>query len=123
MSGTESGTDAGVLTGNETGTAEQKVIITLFADRDFGTRVAIAAVIIMFLFFAYYLIGGYTTTCSCGESYQNCGCHRGTTHAHHHGQYHGRTHAHPYGNVSHVHQPPSSNGSSNIYQAGPYLNF
>ena len=102
------------------------VLVTLFADQSTNTRVGIAAIVILFLLFTYYLIGGYTNTCGCGsgEPYQNCGC---SSHSYPNAHSNMQSHAHAYGNYPHVHQPitqpMTQPGSSNIYQAGPYLNF
>lgn len=92
------------------------VVITLFSEQNFATRVGIAAIIILFLLFAYYLIGGYTNTCGCGsgEHYQNCGCQK--MHSHYH--------QHQLGGYPHVHQLNSSSPAitnPNIYQMSPYL--
>ena len=43
-------------------------------DNDYSTRILIVSLIILFLLFTYYLIGGFTRTCECGESFQNCHC-------------------------------------------------
>lgn len=105
-----------------------KVMVALFAKDSYTTRIGVAALIILFLFFAYYLIGGYTSNCACGsgESYQNCSrCGRMNYSSPPYG--HAHAHSHPQGNYSHQHQiqapPPPSVGQSSIYQSGPYLNF
>jgi hypothetical protein len=113
-------TERGLVSEDDTAT---KIVVKIFETQDFPTRVGIAAVIILFLLFFYYMIGGYTNTCGCGsgEPYQNCsGCHRSHSYAHSH-PYGGYPHTHPSaGQMSHA---PYSNGSTSIYQAGPYLNF
>jgi hypothetical protein len=89
-------------------------------NQSFVTRLGIVAVIVLFLLFTYYLIGGYTSKCACGsgEPYRNCSCGRSRqpfvdSHSHQHAHSSNMNMGHP-----HAHS-----GSSNIYQAGPHLNF
>jgi hypothetical protein len=118
---TESVTDAGDETQLDPGA---RVVVTLFTDQTFATRVGIATVIILFLLFAYYLIGGYTNNCGCGsgEHYQNCGCQGHSAHSAHSHPYAGHGHGHGNGHGHGYQTPPPSMGS-NIYQSAPYLNF
>lgn len=96
------------------------VVVTLFTEQNFTTRIGIAAIIILFLLFAYYLIGGYTNTCGCGsgESYQNCGCQSGYQRNHNHSHSYSHSHSH-----SHLHDTSSHgmSSNSNIYQMSPYF--
>jgi hypothetical protein len=78
-----------------------------------ANRYGTVLIIVMLLLFTYCLIGGYTSSCNCGVTYQGTinGSHNGTG----------------YGNKTiDLSNPPytlQNVPKSSVYQSGPYLNF
>lgn len=96
----------------------------------------VAVLMIIFLCFAYYLIGGYTDSACCDDPYHNHHLnHTDRAHAHHAHAHHASHHKHHTPHIhtargidddEHIHvEHHTSNTPQNdaIYQAGPYLNF
>lgn len=89
--------------------------VTGFPEMSDVNRIGVFSMIVLFLLFTYFLIGGYTNRCNCqnNESFQNCNCARSTP---------AYSRAHPRDGYPRDSFYPTTY-SSNIYQAEPYMNF